>query len=150
MNDTIKFLVNHATEKELTKHLIDCDYSFIPRLSERVIIGNYSHKLIENAICFEAWHSELMIGLVAAYCNDQKKQSAFITNISVLPQHQGCGIGTKLMNRCIDHVSQLGYARIELEVDYRNTTAITFYERKGFVTSLNDNLSMKMYIKLRK
>jgi len=45
------------------------------------------------------------------------------------------GIGKKLFAALIDESSQRGYGRLSLGADNRNTRAISFYKRFGFVAS---------------
>lgn len=59
--------------------------------------------------------------------------SARIYNIATTRQARGRGVATALMNHAHNWARAHGYRRLHLEVDRRNDTAITFYERMGFV-----------------
>jgi len=51
----------------------------------------------------------------------------------VHPQHQGCGIGTRLMEKLLDLADNwLGLRRVELGVYPDNAPAIRLYEKFGF------------------
>jgi ribosomal protein S18 acetylase RimI-like enzyme len=50
----------------------------------------------------------------------------------VRPDHQGKGIGKKLINAFCEHAGKLGYARVGLIVDMINPAARRLYENLGF------------------
>lgn len=121
-----------AGQQVLLTHLLACDKSFTPPLSQRLDIAGYAEKLQRLATCFEAWSGEELVGLVAAYCNTPDRDLAFVTNVSVLPAWHGQRIATGLLSRCIGHVRDLGFARLELEVEEGNQPAIALYKSHGF------------------
>ena len=84
MSAAVKYQSNKASEVEIAEHLSRCDADFVPLLSSRVEIKNYAKKIINKATRFEAWSGDTLLGLVAAYYNDQEKRIAYITSISVL------------------------------------------------------------------
>ena len=53
--------------------------------------------------------------------------------ISIDRQYWNLGIGTALMNACIDCAREAGYEQIELSVVAENETAIAMYRKAGFV-----------------
>lgn len=125
-----------------------CDADFVPPLSARVDVRAYAQKMADNAMRFEAWDDDTLIGLVAVYCNDLHKRTAFITSVSVLPEWQGQGIGMRLMNACLSHVRPLGFTGIELEVDQRNQGAAALYQRVGFERSRASGTVLTMFLSL--
>ena len=52
--------------------------------------------------------------------------------ISIDRQYWNLGIGTALMNACIDCAREAGYEQIELSVVAENETAIAMYRKAGF------------------
>jgi ribosomal protein S18 acetylase RimI-like enzyme len=133
MSGSIEFCSNKADRQQIVEHLRCCDSAFVPRLSDRVEIIDYAQKLCANAQRFEAWTSGRLIGLVAAYCNDMARRSAYITNVSVLEEWRGFGVASKLTEQCVSHVDGLGFERLVLEVDSGNGDAIRLYENHGFL-----------------
>lgn len=150
MSEAVELRANRAGVAELTAHLSRCDAAFVPPLSGRVAIDAYAQKMMDKAMRFEAWHAGELVGLVATYCNDPEKRTAFITSVSVLPSWQGRGIAAKLMAHCIDHVRGQGFGYIELEVDQRNLAAVTLYEKYGFATTRIGGTSLIMTMTLGK
>jgi ribosomal protein S18 acetylase RimI-like enzyme len=132
MDFTLVYKKNTANEAELYEHLLLCDEYFFPRLSSRVHLHDYSRKLVSSAINFEAWQNNLLVGLVAVYVNSPDKQTAFVTNVSVLPTFVGQGIAMELMQQCIDYVQAQQYKELALEVSNGNQLAIRLYRKVGF------------------
>lgn len=150
MNIGPTICINHADRAELEVHLTHCDSSFVPPLTDRVNIQHYAEKLIDKSLRFEAWHREQLIGLIAVYCNDPSKLTAFITSVSVLPAWRGHGIAANLLANCLDHVRQLGFAVLKLEVDSRNQTAVALYRKHGFVTAYANGNLLELILTLAK
>lgn len=135
-----------ASALEITEHLLICDSAFVPPLSSRIDIGRYAHKIFSNAQCFEAWAGDILVGLVAAYCDNHDAKAAFITNVSVLPNWQGLGVATQLMSFCCKQVSEAGFRKIELQVSQGNRIAISFYEKHGFAAFKEENGALNMIL----
>jgi len=149
MNASVKYSLNRASEQEIAKHLLHCDMYFLPPLSARVEIKDYAKKIQGNATRFEAWLDGRLVGLVAAYCNDQKNFITYITSVSVLRETTGKGIAACLMKRCIEHAKSLGMKQICLEVACDNAAAIGLYKKLNFILEkANEPLvSMNLYLK---
>lgn len=150
MSRQVEFCMNHATEAEIANHLSHCDADFVPSLSGRVDIGGYAHKIAAKATRFEAWVEGVLVGLMAAYCNDSERRVAFITSVSVLHGWQGRSIASQMMERCIRYVKELGFARIELEVDNENLGAANLYEKMGFVINRACDRTVIMHLNIGK
>lgn len=134
----IEYLANKASEAEIAEHLLRCDANFVPPLSGRVDIKEYAQKIASKATRFEAWSNGMMVGLVAAYCNDQEKRIVYITSVSVLREWTGNRIAVRLMSQCIENAIALKMRQISLEVAEDNTPAIKLYEKSGFVAGKNN------------
>lgn len=132
MSESVEFCLNKATEEEISNHLSICDDDFVPPLSRRVAIGSYAHKIAENAMRFEAWEADVLVGSIAAYCNDSERRIAYITSVSVLRRWQGRGIASRLLELCVEYVKERGFDCIELEVDSGNVGATKLYEKNSF------------------
>jgi ribosomal protein S18 acetylase RimI-like enzyme len=148
MSLKVEYLLNKASEAEISEHLTECDSDFTPPLSGRVEINNYAMKIANKAIRFEAWSDRKLIGLIAAYCNNQESRNAYITSVSVLREWTGKGIAAHLMNQCIEYVKAMGMRQISLEVANGNAHAIKLYKKTGFVLSDANApfVSMNLYL----
>ena len=149
MSAAVEYLSNKASEAEIAEHLSHCDADFVPPLSGRVEINDYAKKIANKATRFEAWSGGTLVGLVAAYCNDQEKRIAYITSVSVLKEWMGKGIAARLMSQCIEHAKASGMRQISLEVASDNAPAIRLYEKSGFVAGKANApfVSMNLYLK---
>lgn len=145
----VTYRTKTASEKNIFLHLTDCNNNFIPPLSERTDLASYAKKIFENAVTFEAWDDDQLIGLIAAYLDADGKKSMFITNISVKKEFMGKGIASLLLKNCIAHSVMHRYFVINLEVNKNNSSAIPFYEKHQFKQSYTrgDSLILKLEIK---
>lgn len=145
MKDRVTYARNRASAHQIARHLAACDAFFVPPLSSRVDIWEYARKIAVNAMRFEAW-SDSLVGVAAAYCNDEQRRAAFITSVSVLPDWQHNGIAARLLADCIGHAREAGFARIELEVHAENHGALQMYRDRLFVPQrvVGDALTMTL------
>ncbi|CAN5786999.1 hypothetical protein BH11GEM2_BH11GEM2_06880 [soil metagenome] len=141
MSDDVRYRHNASTERDVAEHLQCCDASFIPHLSERTDLPDYARKIASKAERFEAWSTDRLVGLVAAYCNDRTERIAYITSVSVLQEWTGRGIARRLVDDCVAHARGVGMTRIALEVFSDNLPAIRLYEGRGFSTEHTGMLS---------
>lgn len=142
----IEYSIGKADKVTIVSHLLACDNSFMPPLSQRVNIDDYAIKIENKAQLFEAWANNELVGLIAAYCNDKDKNTAFISNVSVLPEWRNRGIAQRLMEKCIINMQELGFTQIELEVNKSNKAAIFLYEKNGFI-AVRQMLSSILYLR---
>jgi ribosomal protein S18 acetylase RimI-like enzyme len=143
-----EFTEDKADAAQICAHLQACDASFIPRLSDRVDLAGYAGKLAARARRFEAWEDGALVGLVAAYCNAPDRRQAFITSVSVLPQAQGRGIASRLVEHCIAATREAGFGRLSLEVGAENEGARGLYGKHGLRVISEDGDMAVMAIEL--
>ena len=132
MADLINYQIKCANEDDIYSHLLSCADTFIPPLETSVDIKAYAKKIFENAVTFEAWTDKKLVGLVAAYLNDQTKLKAFITNVSIMSEYRGKGIALELLSRCVTLSKNKLFSEILLEVAADNKSAIQLYLKQGF------------------
>lgn len=141
----IIYLIKTAKQNDILLHLKLCNVEFIPKLNTRVNLEEYSIKIHQNAITFEAWNQNQLIGLIATYFN-QEPLFGFITNVSVTKNHMGTGIASKLLEMCINYALNNKYQTIKLEVTKENIPAINFYKKYNFteIETKTDSLIMNL------
>ena len=111
----------------------ECNNTFTPPLSERVLLSEYAKKLYTKAFNIECWFDgNNIIGLISFYINNTQ---AYITNVSVSP-------------RCINISKEKHLALIILEVNISNVGAITLYEKYGFHQMKINNNTIRMELEL--
>jgi ribosomal protein S18 acetylase RimI-like enzyme len=57
---------------------------------------------------------------------------AMIPQISVLPEHQGAGLGSALVHHSLERFKELGFRSVSLTVSKKNRRAFEWYQRLGF------------------
>jgi ribosomal protein S18 acetylase RimI-like enzyme len=140
----IEYKIKTASEEAILMHLRECNNNFFPPLTERVIIEEYSRKIFEKSITFEAWKEHLLVGLIAAYFNKEAGRSVFITNVSVLEDFMHLGIASGLLRRCIEYAASNKFEEISLEVNKENIPAIGLYRKFDFIDIGESNSFFKM------
>lgn len=145
---SISYNIKTARIKDITTHLFRCKEAFIPPLHNTVNIHRYAEKIAENAVTFEAWHNEDLVGLIAAYFNDPGNETGFITNVSTLNTFAGKGIASKLLENCIRFGKEKKIKQIILEVNQANRQAIKLYEKYDFkhVTDKGELKTLKLIL----
>ena len=146
----INYNTKTALVEDIYSHLKECNYNFIPPLDEKVNIMNYSKKIYEKAITFEAWDEKILIGLIATYLNDAGNKMAFITNVSTIKTYMGNGIASELMKMCISYSKSQNFNEINLEVSSKNTDALNLYKKYGFVKNKEEDSITFMRLILNK
>lgn len=146
----INYKTKSALTEEIYSHLKECNENFIPPLEEKVNIMNYSKKIFENAITFEAWNEKILVGLIAAYLNDTENKSAFITNVSTIKSYMGKGIANELMRMCINYSKNHNFKVVNLEVSSKNADALNLYLKYGFVKNKEEDSITFMRLILNK
>ena len=125
---SMKFETNKSDLNDVEFHLKLVDTQFVPNLSSYINIKAYSEKLISLAVRCEIWFNHDLVGLLAYYKNDNE---AFVTNLSILPSHNGQGLGSKLFSYFEEQLALVDITSIRLEVKSMNHKAIKFYHKMG-------------------
>ena len=107
-----------------------------PDVLERLIPGLRSHP---TTVIFLAYVQERPVALATCFRGFSTFFALPLMNISdlaVLPEHRGRGIGRQLLGAVERKARQLGCCKVTLEVQENNTRARTVYERAGFVQAV--------------
>ena len=147
ISEIVNYTIKKANSEEIHKHLLACCNNFYPPLNETVDLREYSNKIFEKAITFEAWNDSSLIGLLAAYFDDVSK-SAFVTNVSVLGDKIKSGVASQLIIRLINYAISIRTEKLFLKVNSRNERAISLYKKFHF-QHINTNgyeLEMELFI----
>lgn len=148
---TLIYKEKTADVSDIYQHLNDCSKYHIPALDVRVNIKDYAKKLIDYSQTFECWEDKVLVGLLSIYCNNNKHNSGFITNLSVLPTHYKRTIASSLLKSCIEYAKKLKLAEIKLEVHGDNIAAVHLYKKYGFYEyqkhSIKLNIQKNIFMK---
>jgi ribosomal protein S18 acetylase RimI-like enzyme len=146
---TIEYKENVSRYAQVLFHLEYCNEQFSPNLSKRVSLEDYSKKIVERAVRFEAWSDNRLIGLLAMYTGDATSPKAFITNVSIEKDFCNKGIASCLLNSAKEYSKNMACNNIFLEVAEENMQAIKLYVKSGFVTVKKENKIITMTINLK-
>lgn len=112
--------------------LREVEQEFEPPLSAKVDLDAYARKLLDRALLFTTVESGRLTALVAVYCNDGTRATAYITMVAVARQARGQGLAQSLIGSAIAHCRGAGFARLALEVYRNNSGALQLYDKLGF------------------
>lgn len=148
-NSNLQYKIKTASCQIIVNHLKNCADCFNPPLYTYVEINKYGKKIFDKAITFESWDGNKLVGLLAAYFNNNETRIGFITNVSVWGGYQGFGIASKLIKNAIDFGRKNTFTRLMLEININNTKAFKLYKKHGFVVveQNKNNITMNKEIK---
>lgn len=144
----IIYKIKTVNAQEILAHLKECNDDFCPPLIERVNLEEYSRKLLEKSVTFEAWNENFLVGLLAAYFSQNTDRSVFITNVSVLKKFMGMGVASELLGQCIKYAAGKKIMELKLEVNKESARAIRLYGKFDFVIDDVSEGFVKMKLKL--
>ncbi len=142
----IVYKIDTSTQADILSHLTRCDKDFISNINKKISTEDYSKKLFVNAMRFEAWDNEALVGLIAIYIN--KDNFAYLTNVSIANNYRGQQIASELLRRCIKYTQEQKLAKIKLEVNKQNVAAIKLYEKYNFKVGESDKVTQFMELGL--
>jgi len=140
---------DRASTEDIARHLRACDETFLARLEARSGIDSYARKLCDHAARSEIWSDKRLLALLAVYANRVETGTAFITNVSVVDDYSGKGLGSIVLKDALARVRSLGFVQVDLEVARTNEAAIGFYSRHEFVAcyDVGDAVVMRRLLK---
>lgn len=145
---TIIYKIKTANSNDVSGHLEKCKEAFTPALDKKVNIAEYSKKIVENAVTFEAWANNELVGMIAAYLNDKNNHTGFITNVSILNEFAGKGIASSLLTSCVAFAKEKSFKEIVLEVNAASLPAIKLYTKHHFKEIATQGDAKKMRLNL--
>lgn len=91
------------------------------------------HRLYRNPDVkgFVAFIAGRPAGVLRSYF-DRAESRFYVSSLYVLPDHQGTGIGNRLMKMAEEHALECGMKEVWLGVMKQNTPALDWYRRHGF------------------
>jgi ribosomal protein S18 acetylase RimI-like enzyme len=138
---------DHSSAADVAAHLARCSDAFVPPLAARVALADYADRLAARAAREEAWNGDVLVGLVAMYCN-RPGETAFVSSVSVDAHWRGTGLGAALLAQAIARARRAGAPRIELEADSTNVPALSLYRRTGFLLLPADPVAAVLRLRL--
>lgn len=99
---------------------------FVNNLALHQGCGDFLPRMTTDAVDSEARLAGVVIATRLA------PRSGHLPQISVLPRHQGSGVGTYLVAECLRRFARRGYKTVSLTVTEANERAEKWYRRLGF------------------
>lgn len=126
-------ILNKGSYKFIYDLVVDLDGEFVPPLSTRIDLEQYSKKMDEYATVLAALSANGDLkGAIAFYCNDIQTKVAYITYLGVARFARGQGLGSALLDACIAKCAEVGMLRIDVKTWESNAPAIRLYQSRLF------------------
>lgn len=103
-------------------------------LAGRVNTFDYARKLHQRALIAVARIRDEIIGILGMYANDRDSRVGFVTILAIHPDHQGKGLGRKIMAEAIEKAIACGMSRLRIKVVPGNLPARKLYASFGFTS----------------
>jgi len=144
----IEYKIQKSNVEDIYNHLIDIDTDIIPKLSSSVNLQEFSKKIFNNTIRFEAWHFDKLIGLISVYYNNINERIGFINHVGVSEQYRGLSISSILLDNSIEYGRDKDFQTLKLDVAVEANIAKELYIKNGFEIEKINKTTVKMYKKL--
>jgi ribosomal protein S18 acetylase RimI-like enzyme len=97
-------------------------------------VASFQRELIsKNGPSYYALCEEKVVGWCDVFPEENPRQShRGGLGMGILPEFRGKGIGSKLLQKVIEHSKTFGLEKVELNVYTSNTSAIALYKKFGF------------------
>lgn len=128
----IKSRDGETLKKEIASFLKANDYQFMPPLSERVEIEEWTQKLFKEAVIDLAWSENTLVGISFYYSTPDEFPYARHVGICVDESQKGRGIGAALIQQCICCCQKRGSVGIESQTWESNNVSRSLFEKFGF------------------
>ncbi|PKG54900.1 GNAT family N-acetyltransferase [Halomonas sp. MES3-P3E] len=121
-----------SNKDRIHKFLKLIDEEFVPPLSERVCLDDYSCKLSKKACNLFVVRGGVDIAHVAFYCNDKERSIAYISSLGILSAYYGSGAAGYLLEKVCDECRNKKMLLLRLQVYNGNVRSVKFYQKHGF------------------
>jgi ribosomal protein S18 acetylase RimI-like enzyme len=91
--------------------------------------------VFDDGSSFVALHRGTRASVGVILCSRVKDDTGHITQVCLLPEFRGRGIGEHLIARAADALASRGFNLLSLTVTQDNARAVKLYERLGFCAS---------------
>ena len=86
----------------------------------------------ERSLCFVAMRDGSLLGYVAGLIGGGQSRRGRLDSLAVNPDHEGRGLGSRLLRRFLSEAKRRGCADVTLEVATANERAVRFFDEHGF------------------
>ena len=128
----IQFEINKLPEKRISDFFKEHDNDYFERLSDRIDIDDYSQKVYQNATHFTLNDNEKLIGFSPCYFNDDTKEKAYISSLTIIDGYRRSKHGTNLLSHIKAFATEQGVKQLIVSVHSKNQNSINFYNKNAF------------------
>lgn len=124
--------LDKTSSKKIECFIKELDNHFVPPLSSRVNIAQWSRKLNDFAVNIVKMNAHVDIeALISFYSN--KGSESYITLIAVASSQRGKGLSDDLLKYCIAYCMEIGSTAIKVKTWLSNKRVIGMYHSHGFI-----------------
>lgn len=87
----------------------------------------------DRRFCSMLLEDDEAVGFVDVFTMPKKPGSGFMRFCYVVPEKRGCGVSDRIVDFCVELLSEYGCTEILLDVRANNPRAVGFYARHGWV-----------------
>jgi len=87
----------------------------------------------DKRFCSMLLEGDAIVGFVDVFTMPKKPGSGFMRFCYVVPERRGCGVSDRIVDFCVELMSEYGCEEILLDVRADNPRAVGFYARHGWV-----------------
>jgi ribosomal protein S18 acetylase RimI-like enzyme len=87
----------------------------------------------DRRFCSMMLEDDEVVGFVDVFTMPKKPGSGFMRFCYVVPERRGCGVSDKIVDFCVELLSEYGCMEILLDVRANNPRAVGFYARHGWI-----------------
>jgi ribosomal protein S18 acetylase RimI-like enzyme len=87
----------------------------------------------DRRFCSMLLEGDEVVGFVDVFTMPKKPGSGFMRFCYVVPERRGCGVSDRIIDFCVELLSEYGCSEILLDVRADNKRAVGFYARHGWV-----------------
>jgi ribosomal-protein-alanine N-acetyltransferase len=125
--------------KTLIRHAITTDFEFLLEIDEASFPGGVAYDAAELAYFMNRAGAETIVaeidGIIVAFLIMElhgNHRTATIVTLDVRQSERRSGIGSQLLKRSEEILSDYGVESYDLQVDVTNGAAVAFYKKHGF------------------
>ena len=139
-NQIVKFVYFNSDncifkDKDIVKFFRKIDNDFLPPLSSKINIVDWSKKIIDKAVNILAYveknNNLEIIGVISFYCNDHLKFYSYIPFIGIIKEYRSKGIASILFNMCWEHLKEKDFKLVGIET-WEGIKSFSIYKKIGF------------------
>lgn len=135
----VMILNNHSNVKKLiSDHFVEIGSTLSQNKANEAI-----DKFLNKGHVIGVIEKGRIIGFLLLYCTFTESKDAYICNVYVSKQYRGLRLCNQMLQKSYEICIKKGFKTVSLHVDDDNISAIRAYERDGFASTGNTEISGK-------